>query len=247
MPSYIDLTTIDALECEMRDFIKARFIELVDKDGTKKELTLDTPIDNDFVRFFNQLFKINDAAISFITTNYDFIIEKIIHNCDDKVSLNRGVVDRSKFKNKEWHPDKINLFKLNGGFEVSRDASGCYIDYDEHHLHRDNIILPSPLQNYDDPYFDGVFVKSANKLREANLLIFIGYSLPEEDQMIRFLLKNFNDSRNSAKEIVVIDHTLESAQRVANKANALFIEVGKKAGIYAFDGTLADLLSASLL
>ena len=245
MPNYIDLTTIDALEAEIRDFIKARFVEMVDSDGAKGELELEKPIDNAFTQFFTQLFNDSDGAISFITTNYDFIIEKIIYNTGKDISLNRGVVDRNKFKDKQWHQDKINLFKLNGGFEISQDADGCYVDYGGHEKHRDNIILPSPLQNYNDSYFDSVFIKSANKLREANLLIFIGYSMPEEDHTIRFLLKNFNDSSNSEKEIVVIGSGAQSALKVAEKVKSTFVEIGKNDGVYAFNGGLGDLLRPS--
>lgn len=238
MPSYIDSTIISALESEIRGYIKARFVTMVGQ----AELDVDLDIDNAFTRFFAQMFAQSSSAISFITTNYDFIIEKILRNSAQDISLNRGVVDKKQFAAKKWHKDKVNLFKLNGGFEVSSDSQGSFIDYDGHHEHLDNIILPSPQQNYNDPYFDSVFVKSAAKLREANLLIFVGYSLPEEDHTIRFLLKNFNDSSNTEKEIVVIDYGEQNAMDVARKAQDVFPSLAEKEAIFALKGNLSDLL-----
>ncbi|MFT5164240.1 MAG: hypothetical protein ACI9FJ_002841, partial [Alteromonadaceae bacterium] len=236
MPNYVDPTTISALEDEMKLFIKQRFEDVVDKD----ELNLTVKIDNAFTQFFDKLFDAT-ADTTFITTNYDFIIEKIIHNTSANVSLNRGVIDKKQFADKSWQNDKVNVFKLNGGFEISQDHNGSYIDYN-HNSHTPNIILPSQEQNYNEPYFDNIFIKSAAKLRGADLLVFIGYSFPEEDHTIRFLLKNFSDSHNKNKEIVIIGRNIGSA--TATKANAckLFPYLADKEAIYAFDGELNDLL-----
>lgn len=239
MPNYLDSTLIIALEKEMKSFIKSRFIETVGE----KELELKSTSDKNhrFIPFFDKLLKIG-VKTSFVTTNYDFIIEKILINMSMDIHLNKGVIDQAKFDSKEWHKVKVDLFKINGGFEVFKDPSGLfYLDYNEKEK-SPNIILPSPEQNYDDKYFKSVFVKSANKLRESNTLVFIGYSLPVEDHTISFLLKNFTDTHREDKEVIIIGRSLSSAQSIHEKASKLFPSIHEKDGIYSCDGSFDDVI-----
>lgn len=242
MPSYLNLTIIIALEDEIRLFIKNRFIELVGIE--ELELSVDKDSKHSFIPFFERLIKKN-CLPSIITTNYDFIFEKILNNLSVSITLNRGVIDKAKFVKKEWHEQKLDLLKLNGGFEIYRSPSGSFhADY-SNTCESPNIILPSQDQNYDDKYFKTVFVKSAEKLREADILVFIGYSLPKEDHTIRFLLKNFVDSHSKDKEIILIDRDLESAQKVQITALSLFPSIADQEGIYALNGSFNDLTSVS--
>ena len=74
MPSYLNPTIVIALENEIKLFIKTRFKELV---GINE---LGVPHSGDskhcFIPFFENLLK-KDCLPSIITTNYDFIFEKV--------------------------------------------------------------------------------------------------------------------------------------------------------------------------
>jgi hypothetical protein len=98
----------------MRLFIKERFAEIVDQ----QELTLSTKKDKShpFIPLFKDLLS-KQPNVSFISTNYDFIIEKILHQLNMDITINRGEIDTAKFNKKQWHEAKVSLYKLNGGFD----------------------------------------------------------------------------------------------------------------------------------
>ncbi len=241
-PSFLDRVTLTALENEMRSFILTRFTALVGNE----ELKLITKKDasHPFSKYFNNLVQ-ETAKFSFISTNYDLIIEKIFANNSKNIMLNRGVLDVENFENKNWCSDKIDLFKINGGFEIQQSGLNEFSINHSKQPKAPHIILPSKEQNYSDKYFESVFVRSANKLREADLLVFIGYSLPIEDQTIQFLLKNFKDSHNTNKEIVIIDYQLTNAINIMHKVEKLFPNIAAQNGIYAYKENFTNFVSDS--
>lgn len=242
MPNNLDETTLNEFESEIRLFIRDRFIKKVGED----ELILDKYIsENQYLsNFFSELSS-SVKTLTFISTNYDFIIEKILKKANI-TNVDRGIVDRSCFQRKDWKKSKVNLFKINGGFEVYFDSHGFHLDYTQSDTNRaSNIILPSRDQNYDNKYYKNMFVKSANKLREAQKLVFVGYSLPIEDHTIRFLIKNFIDCNSDEKEVYVINRNYESALKVCEKVGELFPTLRKDENIFAIRGTFDEVCKAT--
>ncbi|EJU9539295.1 SIR2 family protein [Vibrio alginolyticus] len=239
LPSYLDSTLIKELEGEMKHFIVKRFIDTV--GDSEFDLNSDENINTDIVKFFKAVQE-NSKSISFISTNYDYIIEKIFSSFDSRVFC-RGIVNRHEFYSKNWQGKGIPLYKINGGFEVHSDSSGFYLDYEEKEL-VPNIILPSKEQNYGDKYFKSVFLKSSSKLRESNKLVFIGYSLPDEDLTIRFLLKSFIDCSSEHKEIFVISKDTEGAMKIREKVANLFPNLAENDAIWAVEGSFIDICNA---
>ena len=91
-----------------------------------------------------------------------------------------------------------HLLKVNGGFEIYRDGVGYILDYGEREkaemLARSPVLmLPSREQDYRDPYFQDIFPKTVRLLRETKVLILVGYSLPKDDALIRFILRQFSE------------------------------------------------------
>ncbi len=245
MPSFLDKTIISALEREIVEFIKKRFSSLVGNQELQPKLPSpskrNTKIKN-FVNFFNRLLS-QDKEISFITTNYDFVLEKLLYGQSmDALSINRGLINKKDFNERRWSRKRVSLFKINGGFEIDGCEDNVHINYDFEKC-ASNIILPSQEQNYDNKYFKSVFIKSAHKLRDANLLVFIGYSLPDEDHTIRFLLKNFIDSNFSMKEIIVVDRDGDSACKVREKIAGLYPTLEESEAIFSLDGSFIDLIN----
>lgn len=244
MPICLNTSLIIALENEMKSFIKKRFVHFVGEE----EFTIGTehgPNKQSFIKFFESIHG-KTANLSFISTNYDLVIEKIISGFSHKVTLNRGVIDNPQFKEVNWHRKKIDLYKINGGFEIFQGINEqFYINHAD--INEENIahiILPSKEQNYDDKYFKSVFIKSASALRSADVLVFVGYSLPVEDHTIQFLLKNFSDSSNKNKEVVILSRDFTDAQLIKEKAQVLFPDLSEKDAIHAFDGSFVDLIDS---
>lgn len=245
MASFLDRTTIFALEREIIDFIKSRFSSFVGGLELKKELPPEVEISENaknLINFFHSFIS-EQKDISFVTTNYDFVLEKILYGYSEgSICLNRGLINKSDFSEKRWSKNRVCLFKINGGFEIDGCDDNININYSFEDS-KSNIILPSQEQNYDNKYFKSVFIKSANKLREADLLIFIGYSLPQEDHTIKFLLKNFIDSRNTDKEVIVVGRSAKSATEIRTRVAQLFPQLEAKDAIFALDGSLNDLVT----
>jgi hypothetical protein len=106
------------------------------------------------------------------------------------------------------------LIKINGGFEIVPNGNNYDIDYRQRTFAamRENapeIMMPSKEQNYTSPYFSAIFPKAVRLLQESRVLVIVGYSLSEEDALLRFLVRQFaEDLRDaSGKYIFYIDYT----------------------------------------
>ncbi|MEZ8224606.1 SIR2 family protein [Vibrio splendidus] len=236
LPNYLDSSLICAFEDEMKAFIRDRFKVMVGVSEFNPKTK--TNENKNIKRLFNKIYDTN-KNIGFISTNYDFIIEKIYHESEE-LQFSRGIIERDKFNNKNWCSNKVPLYKLNGGFELYEDSDGFYLDYKERKK-TPHIILPSKEQNYDSKYYKSTFIKSANLLRQSEILVFIGYSLPIEDHTIQFLLKMFIDSHNTNKEIFIVSRSGASALDLAKKVSQLFPSIFDNDGIKAVDGSLEDI------
>jgi len=147
--------------------------------------------------------------VNHISTNYDFVVESISYN-DLANELGKSHLD---YLYKGFTPSEYSgfsdinmikddwlaesLFKLNGGLEIYCNSDGTYrVDYRKKEcedLQKESplLILPSYEQDYSSPYFKEILQKSKELLTISKVLIIVGYSLPEEDILIRFLLKHF--------------------------------------------------------
>jgi len=158
---------------------------------------------------------------NFITTNYDYVVEAIYGNLlngnDFRGYFYRGYTPQ--YDRREDVPifdDWLlsNLFKINGGFEIfvgnyskKYRQDYCHKHLDDYFYHEPKIIIPSLEQNYEEEYFKNVFSKSVKLLQNTQVLLIVGYSFPEEDNIIRFLLRQFAEYPSDfvSKHIFYID------------------------------------------
>ncbi len=158
----------------------------------------------------------------FITTNYDFAIESILDHVfspDDSLYLYtyRGFtpIEISGFDSPikiHNHELVLNLFKINGGFEIYRHGHEYRLDYQNDVSMRNVreapiVMLPSREQSYSDEYFRHIFPKAVTLLRETKVLFVVGYSFPEDDALIRFILRQFSEESEDGrgKFLFIID------------------------------------------
>ena len=59
----------------------------------------------------------------------------------------------------------------------------------DHALQRPLIIPPTWQKNYDNPHLAAIWLKAEELLGDTERILFVGYSLPESDVSIRYLLK----------------------------------------------------------
>jgi hypothetical protein len=225
-----------------------------------------TPNRQAILGLFNHLRRCGDGSTffaegirtNFVTTNYDFVIETILDNLigpDDSWLLYtyRGITPSriSGFVNpKQTHAHWLvsQVIKLNGGFEILRDGDGYAFDYSERTVAEIRerppvIMLPSREQDYSDPYFADIFPKAVRLMRETRVLIIVGYSLPDDDALMRFVIRQFAEDPEDGREkiIIYIDPFLEE-NTMRDKLNTVFPTMSTYGApqILAFKGTFVN-------
>ncbi|KAB7782159.1 SIR2 family protein [Methylorubrum populi] len=216
---YIDEQNLRMFRGALRAAVMKRYdgitnLNYFDTSLSKFPLRSPTKRQKDILAFFHHLHTRIDGSqgyadglrTHFVTTNYDFVIETILDNIlehDDSLFLYtyRGftpkqIVNESNMSPVHGHWLVQHLLKINGGFEILRRGEDYILDY----TLRTNkqvmsdppiIMLASREQDYSDPYFKTVFPKVVRLMRDTTALVIVGYSLPQDDALIRFFLRQF--------------------------------------------------------
>lgn len=248
-PRYIDDYNLDMVERHLRYLVRKKFEQTAplyyeDKASQKLDFkaTL-TPAQSEILEFFHLAEQTGDGSTgipeglrwNFVSTNYDYVIEAILDRCigpGDFYTLHtyRGITPSSycgRSPNNVVHNNWLvsNLFKVNGGFEVFKDGDGFALDYRtrtdaELRANPPQLMLASREQDYTQEYFHAMFPKIVRLLHESRILVLVGYSLPEEDALVRLIIKQFAEDRadGSRKTLFYIDLCPEADQfeRVKN-------------------------------
>jgi hypothetical protein len=221
---YIDPQNISMLRAALRAAVLQRYTEIsklnyLDTGSGKFLIDSTTKTQNKILLFFDHLRQCLDGSTGFtegiqchfITTNYDYVIETILDNITDSLFLYtyRGFtpLSISRCGNPvitHHHWLAAHLIKLNGGFEILRDGDQYNLDYSERTPAEvvENppiIMLPSREQDYTDPYFRLIFPKVVRLIRDTKILVLVGYSLPDDDALIRFILRQFAEEPEDAR------------------------------------------------
>lgn len=224
---YVDEQNLPIFRAALRAAVVDRYDKITDlnyfdETAQKFPLTNATKTQGDIVRFFRHLLNRLDGSqplvegirTHFVTTNYDYVIETILDNLlglDDSLFLYtyRGftpaeVANQANIAPMHEHWLVWHLLKVNGGFEILRRGNGYVLDYSRREptaVMRDPpvLMLPSRDQDYSDPYFRTIFPKVVRLLRETRVLVLVGYSLPDDDALIRFLLRQFAEEAEDGR------------------------------------------------
>ncbi len=228
---YVDEQNLRMFRAALRAAVVDRYDKITnlnyfDDDAQKFPLRNPTQAQRNIVGFFYHLSRQIDGSqplvegirTHFVTTNYDYVIETILDNLideDDSLFLYtyRGftpseVVNQDNIAPMHEHWLVWHLLKINGGFEILRRGDGYVLDYGSRKpaaIMRDPpvLMLPSREQDYSDPYFRTIFPKAVRLLRETMVLVLVGYSLPEDDALIRFILRQFAEEAEDGRDKIV--------------------------------------------
>lgn len=242
---YIDGQNLAMIRAALRAATVARYAELTDlnyfdSESAKFPMPDHSPDRGAIMGFFQHLRDCADGSqfhsegirTNFVTTNYDYVIETILDNLvgpDDSFNLYtyRGVTPTqiSGYANpKPTHGHWLasHLIKLNGGFEILRDGDGYRFEYGprdrtEIREHPPVIMLPSREQNYSDSYFAAILPKAVRLMRETSVLVIVGYSMPDDDALMRFVIRQFSEEPEDGrgKTVFYIDPELSEQQMLA--------------------------------
>lgn len=261
-PRYIDDQNLEMVEKHLRYLVRKKF-ELTaplyfEEDEKLQFSAVPTDAQKKILSFFKRLERSGDGSqgipeglrANYVTTNYDFVIEGILDNVlapDDSYRLYtyRGITpvkycgrdpEMKVFDN--WMTG--HLLKINGGFEVFKYADGFEFDYRQPksdaalRANPPQLMLASREQDYTQAYFRAMFPKVIRLLHETGVLVVVGYSLPEEDALLRLIIRQFAEDRadGSRKALFYID--MSSANDQVKKVNGVFPHVGDIQGLTVF-------------
>lgn len=152
----------------------------------------------------------NENEASFISLNYDMLIENTIE-----------IFNKENRKSRLVNP---NLFIANYGEGIEYDGEVSFpedsIKIDIAKLHgslnfKDNLIIPPTWNKTSNEKIKGAWQLAHQLLTETNRIVFIGYSLPQTDSYIKYLLINAIKENENLKRIEVInpDDNQKSTQK----------------------------------
>ena len=242
---YIDDQNLRVLRAALRSAVIQHYEQIaelnyIDPESMKFPCLKPTPAQQDIIDLFDYIFRrengseplVEGLRTHFVTTNYDFVIETILDATlggDESLFLYtyRGftpthVANIPNFSPLHHHDLSWHLLKINGGFEILPNGEDYLLDYSRRKpddiLNRPPVlILPSREQNYGSPYFRAIFPKAVRLLRETKFLVLVGYSLPEDDALIRFILRQFAEAPEDGRDkyIFYIDPCSNKKKREA--------------------------------
>lgn len=272
-PRYIDDQNLEEVEKHLRFMVRKKFEATApfyfEKEEKLKLPSTLTAEQEKILHFFRRFEMAGDGSqglpeglrANYVTTNYDFVIEAILDTTlgdDDSYQLYkyRGITPKrycgrtlDTIVHNHWMTG--NLLKINGGFEIFKSGDGFEFDYrkpqDERML-RENppqLMLASREQDYTQSYFRAMLPKVVRLLQETSVLVVVGYSLPEEDALLRLFLRQFAEDRadGSSKMLFYIDLSSESDQR--DKVKGVFPHSDDFRGlsVFPYSGSFANWCS----
>lgn len=168
---------------------------------------------------------------AFVSLNYDIIIDNILDNFDKSIrdynyKLDYGI-DFSKFKRPT--EKAILLLKIHGSLnwlycptcnemKLTRGEKGAlkaFISPDKANCSECKtpmnpmIIPPTFYKEMSNPFIQQIFLKCDEIFRYAKKLFFCGYSFPDADMHIKYLIKRAERFIGKTPEIVVINNYKE--------------------------------------
>ncbi|WP_407465831.1 hypothetical protein [Xanthomonas campestris] len=269
-PRYVDDYNIEMVERHLRFMIRKKFEKIAPLYYEQnKKITLTHPPttqQSQIISFFKMLSDAKDGSqgvaeglrANFITTNYDFVIETILDQVlepDDSYTLYtyRGLtpesycgrdIDTTVFDNGLVG----NLLKINGGFEIFKSSNGFELDYgqskSENELRSNppQIMLASREQDYTQPYFRALFPKVIRLLHETTILVVVGYSLPEEDALLRLIVRQLAEDRADGCRKILFYIDLSPEPEQLGKIGSIFPHASSENGltVIPFKGSFSD-------
>jgi len=140
-----------------------------------------------------------DEQNDIITFNYDTLLENCLEN------INKHALENCRIK---FNKDKdVHLYKLHGCVE------------------KNNIVPPTWAKYNTNGALKDIWKEAFNKVKEANRIVFIGYSLPKSDAYFRYFLKLALSKVDNLKDIKVVckDNVIENYEEFSKSAKFKFI------------------------
>ncbi|GLU34096.1 SIR2 family protein [Trinickia caryophylli] len=275
---YVDDYGLEIVERELRYLVYRKFRDCIRHSPIKDcAPALPDPLDDAqhaILAFFARLLSWDRPAhghdagdcirLNFLTTNYDYLVEALVARadlCNASTQARRyyrgftpaalsgsGDVQRAMPIASTGH-----LLKINGGFEIFRTREHFELDYrerDEARLRANppQIMLPSRAQDYEQAYFQALFPKAVRLLQESRVAVLIGYGFPEEDALLRLLLRQFAEAPRDGRRRALYYIDLETEKTQLARVTRVFPHASDSGGlaVMPYQGSFSDWCDAVL-
>lgn len=171
-------------------------------------------------------------SVVFVSTNYDILIDNALTELYKKgVDLDYGVDFRNFERPDDWkkpRPDKrVALFKPHGSLnwlfcptcnelEITPKEKGVVTrlisDFSNascpecESVYLPLIVPPTFYKDLNNVFLSSIWNRTDNALRKADHIVFCGYSFPDADIHIKYLLKRAQTNRRVPQRFTVINH-----------------------------------------
>lgn len=203
-------------------FLRLYLIYLM-ADIINNNLTSSKNIHRTLVRKLNQAKTIQNTI--FITTNYDILCDNVLSDLYPKKKIDYGI-DFINFVDGTFQPPGkagIKLFKLHGSLNwlhcstcnnvrITLYEKGVYkLMTEPEHATCPNcgtfyspiIVPPTFFKNFSKVFLNQVWNKAEFELLDVDHLVFCGYSFPDADMHVKYLIKRIQKNRPDSKPLKI--------------------------------------------
>jgi hypothetical protein len=184
-------------------------------------------------RLVNHLYEANELRkVAFVSTNYDILIDNALTELYNKeVDLDYGVDFRNFERRDDWKRPRLTnsvfLFKPHGSLNWLLCATCNQLELTPKekgvvtHLISDFTLAPCPecksvymplivppsfYKDFNNVFLASIWNRTDNTLRKVNHIIFCGYSFPDADMHIKYLIKRAQTNRDTSLRFTVINN-----------------------------------------
>ena len=177
--------------------------------------------------------------VSFISTNYDILIDNQLSSPDNRL-VNYGIEFTNYHREKDWprpNGNATKLFKIHGSLNwlyCSTCNTLTYTPFEKGVVRLvDNfsscscpscesvilpiIVPPTYFKDMTNVFLNEIWYKCEQDLRRTEHIIFCGYSFPDADIHIKYLLKRIQTNKDSALRFTVINNHPGKSNDVKNE------------------------------
>ncbi|MBD8490866.1 SIR2 family protein [Echinicola sp. CAU 1574] len=189
------------------------------------------------VKLVDELFRMGRLqSTAFLTTNYDLLLDDALIQKVGSGNLDYRVVLLRNDESYVIGNESITLLKLHGSLDwiycpssktlikesveriIPNDSMTPFFECAN--IPRPVIIPPSFIKSLSNFYIQQIWMEAEKIIRDAERLIFCGYSFPDADLNFKYLLKRSQLGSKTLREVVVINnHQGKAASVLAEESN----------------------------
>jgi hypothetical protein len=194
-------------------------------------------------------------STAFVSSNYDILIDNALidaqgpFDCDLSYGIEFTNFDKAKRRDRDWDRPRpgheVRLYKLHGSLNwlycpacvsltlIPKEKPVAKLVFQPvpckhcRTFMTPIVIPPTFFKDVSNPYLQRVWLEAGSVIREAKRLFFCGYSFPDADLLIKYLIKRGEMDRGGTPQVFVINRQRDwetDGSQVASRYLRFFTE-----------------------